>query len=167
MSKGKTVHRLVREKVFQAMYLLENREELTIEEAIEQAIYYDVWDQDLSLSEALEPQLPTDVQENQDREAIAQETLAKIKQMLTGIYEHLAEIDQLIAKNLDKWTIERLEKTNLYILRIGVYELYHRTKVDERIIMNEAIEITKTFNDDKASKFVNGVLQGVLDHKLN
>lgn len=62
----------------------------------------------------------------------------------------------LIENNLHHWKIERIELINLVILRVAVFEIGCSSIIEDGMIMNEAVEITKLFNDEKAaSKFVN------------
>ncbi len=84
---------------------------------------------------------------------------------MSGVQEHQEAIDKTITNHLKNWTLNRLERTNLLLLRLATYELLYQPDVDKRIVMNEAIELTKTFNDEKASKFVNGILQSIADNR--
>ena len=51
---------------------------------------------------------------------------------------------------------------DLIILRIGIYEMLYNTQVPNRVVLNEAIELAKTFSDDQSRKFVNGILSNVM-----
>ena len=96
---------------------------------------------------------------------MAEENLAYLTDLVTGVRENQKFLDEQLEKRLKNWSIQRIEITNLLILRLAAYELYFHEEIDPRIVINEAIEITKSFNNDDASKFVNGVLQGILDTK--
>ncbi|ARK20146.1 transcription antitermination factor NusB [Sporosarcina sp. P26b] len=80
------------------------------------------------------------------------------EQLVRGTAEHLTEIDSEITNKLENWTIDRLPKIERTVLRLAVYELLHNEEVPNRVIMNEAIELCKTFGDEKSGRFVNGVL---------
>ena len=95
----------------------------------------------------------------------AADNLAYLKDLVMGVKEHQDFLDEQLENQLTNWTLQRIELTNLLILRIASYELYYHEETDPRIVINEAIEMTKAFNNDDASKFVNGVLQGILDAK--
>ncbi|MBM7577547.1 transcription antitermination factor NusB [Jeotgalibacillus terrae] len=79
--------------------------------------------------------------------------------LVSGVHDHLTEIDQIIQNHLEKWKIERLARVDRNILRVALYELlYKKEDVPSSVVLNEAVEISKRFGDEKSSKFVNGVL---------
>ncbi|MED3624423.1 transcription antitermination factor NusB [Neobacillus thermocopriae] len=85
-----------------------------------------------------------------------------LSRLVLGVVEHRSEIDQLIADNLEKWTLDRLATVDRNILRMAVYELkFLHDEVPEKVIMDEAIEIAKKFGDDQSNKFVNAILSKV------
>ena len=67
------------------------------------------------------------------------------------------ELDEVISRYAKGWTVERLNKVDLAILRIGVCEL-QRKKESASVVINEAVEMAKEFSSDKAGAFVNGIL---------
>src|SRR5699024_4483962 len=78
--------------------------------------------------------------------------------LVVNTVENLDEIDETIKRYLEKWSIDRLAKVDLNILRIGVYELLYNDEVPKNVAINEAIEVAKRFGDEKSSKFINGIL---------
>lgn len=88
-----------------------------------------------------------------------------VKKNLFGVQEHIKEIDDLISENLkEKWTIERISKINLSILRLAIYELLY-TEVPFKVVVNEAVELAKKYGEDNSKIFVNGVLASVIKNK--
>ena len=79
-------------------------------------------------------------------------------QLVHGVKEHQEEIDGLLTNNLENWSLSRLPKIERTVLRLAVYELKYMEDTPSRVVLNEAIELAKTFGDEKSSKFVNGVL---------
>lgn len=79
-----------------------------------------------------------------------------------GINENLKEIDGCIDSFASGWSISRLAKTDLAILRIAVYEILFSDDVPDKVAVNEAVELAKLFSSDKAPAFVNGVLSKVI-----
>lgn len=79
-----------------------------------------------------------------------------------GINENLEEIDRCIDSFASGWSISRLAKTDLAILRIAVYEILYSDEVPDKVAVNEAVELAKLFSSDKAPAFVNGVLSKVI-----
>ncbi|MDZ5712124.1 transcription antitermination factor NusB [Jeotgalibacillus haloalkalitolerans] len=85
--------------------------------------------------------------------------------LVEGVSGHLSEIDQVIQNHLEKWKIERLARVDRNILRVALYELlYKKDDVPHNVVLNEAVEISKRFGDEKSSKFVNGLLSKVVSH---
>ncbi|MGE7110487.1 transcription antitermination factor NusB [Lysinibacillus sp. NPDC047702] len=80
------------------------------------------------------------------------------EKIVTGTAEHLEEIDATLEKHLEKWSLARLPKIERTVLRLAVYELLYMPETPKRVVLNEAIELCKTFGDEGSSKFVNGVL---------
>ncbi|WP_019414109.1 transcription antitermination factor NusB [Paenisporosarcina sp. TG20] len=80
------------------------------------------------------------------------------EKLVRGTTEHLVQIDESLTTKLENWSLNRLPKVERTILRLAVFELLYMQDAPSKVIMNEAIELSKTFGDDKSSKFVNGVL---------
>ena len=88
--------------------------------------------------------------------------------LITGVREHQAELDAQIQPYLSqKWSLNRLAKTDLIILRIAFFELQFVDDVPAKVAVNEAIELTKAFSDDRSRKFVSGVLGKVVKNQAN
>ena len=82
--------------------------------------------------------------------------------LVTGSLEKLQEIDAMIMSKLaDGWTVARLDKTMLQILRAGAYELMQRSDVPTGSAISEYVDVAKAFFDDREAKFVNGVLDAI------
>ncbi len=77
---------------------------------------------------------------------------------LDAIKNHIEEIDGIIKSNLDKWSFDRIAKTDLAILRTAVAEMLYLDYIPAIVSINEAVELSKKYSDDKAYKFVNSVL---------
>ena len=86
-------------------------------------------------------------------------------QYLNDIYNGLEkseEITEMISKNLKKdWTIDRISKVNIAILKIAIYEIKYM-KLPFKVAINEAVELAKKYGDDTAPTFVNGVLASIV-----
>ena len=83
--------------------------------------------------------------------------------LVMGVDAHLAEIDAAIEARSQHWKISRIAKVELSILRLSLYEMLY-TDIPVKAAINEAIELTKTFGDDKSRGFVNGILDGAAKH---
>ncbi len=87
-----------------------------------------------------------------------EKTDAFFEQVVRGTVENQEAIDASLTDKLENWSLNRLAKVDRTILRLAVYELLYTPDTPQSVVMNEAIELSKTFGDDKSSKFVNGVL---------
>ncbi len=85
-----------------------------------------------------------------------------IKGVYFGVHEHLEEIDKVIGESSNGWKTHRLSKLSRSVLRLAVYEMLYMD-IPYSVSINEAVEITKKFDDPKARPFVNGVLNAVKD----
>ncbi len=85
-----------------------------------------------------------------------------ISDFISKIFDKLDSIDEYISDNIHGWSIERLSKVDLSILRIAVYEMLYREDIPLEVSINEAIEIAKKYSSDESFKFINGVLGGVV-----
>ncbi|WP_454598855.1 transcription antitermination factor NusB [Qipengyuania sp. SM2507] len=82
--------------------------------------------------------------------------------LVAGVDARRAEIDEaLIAKLASGWTLARLDKTMLQVLRCGTYELIARPDVPVGSAISEYVDVAKAFFDDREAKFVNGILDAV------
>ena len=90
------------------------------------------------------------------------EVKAFAERLVAGVLENKKELNTLIEKYATNWKISRMPIVDRNILRAGVYELLWMDDVPAKVTVNEAIELAKSFGDDDASKFVNGILDKVL-----
>ena len=87
--------------------------------------------------------------EEEDKEFILSE--------VEGVHAHMAEIDEMITASANGWDPARMNKVDLAILRLAVYEMkYGETPIG--VAINEAVELAKRFSSDEAPAFINGVL---------
>lgn len=84
--------------------------------------------------------------------------------LIKGVMTNQTAIDELITPYLNNWTMYRLAKIDAAILRLAVYEMKYidDSVVPDKVAVNEAIELSKFFSDDKSRKFINGVLNNIL-----
>jgi N utilization substance protein B len=94
------------------------------------------------------------------------EVKAFAERLVAGVLEKKKELDALIGKYATNWKVSRMPIVDRNILRAGVYELLWMDDVPAKVTVNEAIELAKSFGDDDASKFVNGILDQVLNKEL-
>lgn len=90
---------------------------------------------------------------------------AYVQSLLGIVHAHISEIDEVIEKNIKGWRISRLPKVTLAILRVATGEILFMDDIPDSIAINEAVELAKTYCDEKNGKFVNGVLSSVFKGK--
>ena len=73
-------------------------------------------------------------------------------------FEYLSSIDSKISSSLKEWTIDRLSKVDLSILRLAICEIEFIDDIPFQVSINEAVELAKKYSDDDAPAFINGVL---------
>ncbi|MEK7606581.1 MAG: transcription antitermination factor NusB [Patescibacteria group bacterium] len=115
------------------------------------------WDfggqKDAGLSETLEYNIKEFAPEFEDR--------GFVDAMLQGVFEHRAEIDDMIVAYAPQWPLAQITVIDRNILRIGVYELKFAAEIPAKVAINESIELAKTFGGESSGKFVNGVLGAI------
>ena len=84
-----------------------------------------------------------------------------VKQVFFGVNENLTAIDEAVEKNLQGWSKTRISFTSRALLRLATYELMLMNDIPSKVSINEAIELSKKYDDEKAYMFVNGVLHAV------
>ena len=89
------------------------------------------------------------------------EDWALVVTLSEGTQAHLVEIDALIARVAEHWTIDRMVAVDRNILRMALFELQH-TPTPVRVIINEAVELAKQYSTEDSGRFVNGLLGHVV-----
>lgn len=82
-----------------------------------------------------------------------------------GIIKNREVLDAEISKASVGWETGRMPKTDLAILRLGTYEILFADDIPDTVAINEAVELSKSFGDEKTPKFINGVLGTILKNK--
>lgn len=84
-----------------------------------------------------------------------------VKEVFFGARERLSELDALIEKHSHGWKKSRISPVSLSLLRLAVYEMRFREDIPYQVSINEALELVKTYDDEQARPFVNGILHAV------
>ena len=80
------------------------------------------------------------------------------RELVMGVIEHRSELDDLIRRYADRWTLERMPIVDRNLLRLGVFELLHREDIPPAASINEAVELAKLLSTEDSGRFVNGLL---------
>ena len=127
--------RELREHIFQLLFRVEFNGQDEMEEQV--SLYVD----DMKEEEIVEPKDETYIEEKYKK-----------------IVEKLPEIDELLEKYTKGWKLSRMNKVDLTILRLGVYEMKYDEDIPERVAINEAVELAKKYGPEHSPQFVNAVL---------
>lgn len=106
--------------------------------------------------------LPAIIEQNMQEFGIGlEENNTFVQETVDGVIKHLPDIDKVIEEYATNWPIEQITLIDRNILRIGVYELRFNDHIPEKVAINEAIEIAKTYGGPSSGKFVNGILGAI------
>ena len=93
-------------------------------------------------------------------EALEERTFASL--IITGTIEHISEIDELIKNHLsENWTLERINKVSLAILRTSIFEMKFQNGSQPKIVIDEAVNIAREYGLEDSYKFINAVLDKI------
>lgn len=92
----------------------------------------------------------------------AEEALRYARVLVAGTLEHRDEIDRLIEAQAENWRLSRMPAVDRNILRLAVFELQYEDETPNLVVVDEAIELAKKFGTEQSSRFINGLLDGLL-----
>lgn len=87
------------------------------------------------------------------------------EQLVSGVREHLSEIDQLIESVAQNWRIERMAPTDRNVMRLAVFEMHH-LGTPSAVAINEAVELARQFGTENSAAFVNGIIDRLTPESL-
>lgn len=103
----------------------------------------------------------------ENEENLDEKSKAYITELIQGTENHLNEIEEKISHHLKKdWSIERISKVNLSLLKLAIYEILY-TDTPYKVVINEVVELAKKYGDETSSTFVNGVLASIVKESEN
>jgi N utilization substance protein B len=86
--------------------------------------------------------------------------------LISGVKEHQAQIDSIISSVAENWRLDRMAAIDRNILRLGAYEMLFCREVPAKVAINEALELAKRYSTAQSSRFVNGILDRVLQGQV-
>ena len=97
-----------------------------------------------------------------EREApLAEELRAFATTLADGVTTGIDEIDPIIVEAAEHWRLERMNVMDRLILRLAVYEFLRQPETPGRVVINEALELARTFSTDDSVRFINGILDAI------
>lgn len=109
--------------------------------------------------------LNLDWMEPEEKQDLEPDVLYFARLLIQGTLEHWDEIDQVIQSQLKNWDFNRLGKVDLALLRISVFQMLFMKDIPVKVVIDEAIDISKKFSSDDSYRFINGVLDGLKKEK--
>jgi transcription antitermination protein NusB len=89
-----------------------------------------------------------------------------IRDLVHGVLKRAPELDAILQPVAPEWPIDQIARMDRIVLRIGLYELLHQKDIPPKVVINEAVELAKSFGGENSSKFINGVLGTVLREQV-
>ncbi len=99
--------------------------------------------------------------ERPDERPLAKPLQAFATDLVRGTVSRLEQIDHLIAEHAEHWRPSRMAVVDREILRLAIYEFLGAQDIPKKVVINEALELTRTFSSDEAVSFVNGILDAI------
>ncbi len=137
--------RELREGIFEILFRMEFHSEEEFDEQVR--IFNELYDEK---------------QEEIGGKNISDEDLEYIKSKAFAVYSLRDKIDNEINAISENWKTERMGKVDLCVLRLGYYEMKHDEDIPQKVAINEAIELAKTYGTESSGNFVNGILAKVV-----
>jgi N utilization substance protein B len=94
-------------------------------------------------------------------EPLSDDLRAFATRLADGVANSIEEVDPLIAEAAEHWRLERMNVMDRLILRLAVHEFLHEPDTPAKVIINEALELARTFSGDEAVRFINGMLDAI------
>jgi N utilization substance protein B len=85
-----------------------------------------------------------------------------VDQLVQGVLTHLPELDTLLERLAEHWSVERMAVVDRNVLRCALYELLYLEEIPAKVTINEAIEIAKRYGSEESGAFVNGILDRIV-----
>ena len=152
MSRKPLKRRALRVLAIQALYQLDVSPEMHIVDALSLALECSE-DSPYSIEAITEEELLNEVPE-----------IAYSIALVRGVQNNVEKIDALIEKYLKGWKLNRIVRLDLIIKRVAIFDMTSpELEVPQTVALNEAIEIAKTYSDEKSAKFINGILSNLVN----
>jgi transcription antitermination protein NusB len=92
---------------------------------------------------------------------LSEELRAFAIRLTSGVTDAVGSIDPVIVESTEHWRLERMNVLDRLILRLAIYEFLHEPGTPARVVINEALELARTFSGDDSVRFINGVLDAI------
>ena len=104
---------------------------------------------------------------NRREEPGDEKTLQFARELIRGATSHGPELDRLIEGAAQNWALARMAAVDRNVLRLSAFELLHRVETPVNVVIDEAIEIVRKYSTEDSTRFVNGILDKLKEHRRN
>jgi transcription antitermination protein NusB len=87
------------------------------------------------------------------------------ERLVHGVASSIADLDAVIERHAQNWRLVRMAVIDRLILRLAAYELFHEPETPASVVIDEALELARTFSEEDAVHFVNGILDAIHKHR--
>ena len=102
-----------------------------------------------------------------EREDVNDKAKQYAEALVKGTHEHLIEIDRFISATSKEWKLERMPGVDRNIARVAIYEMkYSPEKLPPNVVINEAVELAKSFGTEESGRFINGILGALVKNHV-
>lgn len=97
----------------------------------------------------------------QDAQPDSNEAMVFAERIVSGVVEHRAEIDAMLARYTENWDVARIGSVERNAMRMAIFEMLHCADIPPVVSINEAVDVAKYFSTKESGKFVNGILDRI------
>ncbi len=98
---------------------------------------------------------------SESSEPLSEELRVFATRLADGVANGIDRLDPVIADSAEHWRLERMNVMDRLILRLAVHEFHEEPETPAKVIINEALELARTFSGDESVRFINGVLDAI------
>lgn len=95
--------------------------------------------------------------------AVSEKNKKFTTELVEGTLQHIQDIDEKISSTAHEWALDRLNTVDRNLMRLAIFEMLYYPDTPQRVTLNEAIEIAKKFGSEESGKFINGILDKLMD----
>lgn len=95
--------------------------------------------------------------------AVPETSIPFAQALVEGTLSHMEEIDEKLGQYSEGWALTRMANVDRNLLRLACYEILYREDIPGRVTINEALEIAKRYASEESGKFINGILDRVVE----
>ncbi len=116
----------------------------------------------LIYEQTFSPEISTDEIIEKAREIREEKVSDFAATLFNGVCQNTQNLDLRISAAAEKWALDRISRVSLSVLRLAAYEIIY-LGTEKQIAVNEALELARKYDDEKAVSFINGVLAGIIN----